>query len=97
MNDNGDSIYEPFLPGVKAAMKKIKDLTPLLDEDIENLRRFVDTFVIVDLSDPDVKAIVSEVNIHHHTNACRSKGTKCRFNYPKFPSPETINVSHTLL
>ena len=33
---------------------------------------------------------VSEVQVHHHTKSCRKYGTNCRFNFPKFPTKETI-------
>ena len=34
--------------------------------------------------------IVKEVNIHTHTDSCRKKGTYCRFDFPKLPSPRTL-------
>ena len=90
MNNQGISVPKLIFPGVKEAMIKIKNDEILNDEDTENLVKFVDTFVTVDLDDPDVKGIVNEVNTHHHTKACRKKGTTCRFNYPRLPSTETI-------
>ena len=36
---------------------------------------FADSFVIVDVCDPDVKDIVNEGNVHHQTKMCRKKGT----------------------
>ena len=90
ISNNGISVPKLIFPGVKEAMTKIKNDERLTDEDIENLVKFVDTFVTVDLDDPDVKGIVNEVNTHHHTKACRKKGTTCRFNYPRLPSTETV-------
>ena len=90
ISNNGISVPKLIFPGVKEAMTKIKNDEILTDEDIENLVKFVDTFVTVDLDDPDVKGIVNEVNTHHHTKACRKKGTTCRFNYPRLPSTETV-------
>ena len=77
-------------PGVKPAMQKIKNDHALDDHDIQCLTSFIDAFVTVDLTDPEVQSIVREVNIHHHTKTCRKKGTTCRFQYPKFPSTKTI-------
>ena len=72
-------------------MTKIKKNDEILtDEDVENLVKFVDTFVTVNLDDQDVKGIVNEANTHHHTKACRKKGATCRFNYPRLPSTETV-------
>ena len=90
INNQGISVPKLIFPGVKEAMTKIKNDEILTDEDIENLVKFVDAFVTVDLDDPDVKGIVNEVNTHHHTKACRKKGTTCRFNYPRLPSTETV-------
>ena len=89
INNQGISVPKLIFPGVKKAMTKIKNDEILIDEDVENLVKFVDTFVTVNLDDQDVKGIVNEVNTHHHTKACRKKGTTCRFNYPRLPSTET--------
>ena len=37
-----------------------------------------------------VEKIVSKVQIHHHTKSCKKYGTICRYNFPKFPTTETI-------
>ena len=37
-----------------------------------------------------MRDIVEQVQIHHHTKTCRKYGSKCRFNFPKFPSEQTI-------
>ena len=73
MNNQGISVPKLIIPGVKEAMTKIKNDEILTDEDIQNLVKFVDTFVTVDLDDRDVKGIVNEVNTYHHTKACRKK------------------------
>ena len=91
INNQGISVPKLIFPGVKKAMTKIKKNDEILtDEDVENLVKFVDTFVTVNLDDQDVKGIVNEVNTHHHTKACHKKGTTCRFNYPRLPSTETV-------
>ena len=73
INNQGISVPKLIFPGVKEAMTKIKNDEILTDEDVENLVKFVDTFVTVNLDDQDVKGIVNEVNTHHHTKACRKK------------------------
>ena len=59
INNQGVSVPKLMFPVVKEAMAKIKDNERLADEDIENLVKFVDKFVRVDLEDPDVKYIVN--------------------------------------
>ena len=34
--------------------------------------------------------IAETVNRHRHNKSCRKYNTKCRFNYPKFPSIKTL-------
>ena len=80
----------PIFPGVKEAMKKVKNDQCLSDTDMENLVKFADTFVTVSLTDPDTKDIVSEVNIHGHSFSCRKYGDECRFGFPKYTTTETI-------
>ena len=41
----------------------------------------------------EVARIESEVNRHHHTKTCRKHDTTCRFNYPRYPAPDTIIVT----
>ena len=49
INNQGVSVPKLMFPVVKEAMAKIKDNEKLADEDIENLVKFVDKFVRVDL------------------------------------------------
>ena len=77
------------------AFANIRHNVPQTDETLESLRNFVDFFVTVSTHGPtvgeDVAKIAREVNMHNHTKTCTKNGrTKCRFNYPKPPSPYTI-------
>ena len=38
--------------------------------------------------------IAKTVNKHKHNRTCRKYNTKCRFNYPKYPSMRTI-ITHS--
>ena len=38
----------------------------------------------------ELDKIVREVNIHDHKPSCRKKGTTCRFDFPRLPSPKTL-------
>ena len=31
----------------------------------------------------ELKSLVEEVNVHHHTHSCHKKGLECRFDFPK--------------
>ena len=77
-----------------AAFANIRHNIPQTDETLESLRNFVDFFTTVSTHGPtvgeDVAKIAREVNMHNHTKTCTKKGGKCRFNYPKPPSPFTI-------
>ena len=45
-------------------------------------------------ADEDLNRIIREVNVHHHTKSCKKyKKKNCRFNFPKFPSDETLIAS----
>ena len=43
-------------------------------------------------TDQELCTLVQSLQIHHHSQTCRRKGS-CRFNYPKPPLPSTI-ISH---
>ena len=98
-DDTGNILYEKdvtgrevpkkVFPGVKQAIDNIKNSIPSA-EDLKCLEQFTDNFITVDLTNPEVKDIVSEVNVHKHTRACHTKGPFCRFSYPKFPTTKTI-------
>ena len=44
----------------------------------------------LDTGNEKLDQIVKEVNIHTHTNSCQKGGKKCRFDFPKLPSKETL-------
>ena len=54
------------------------------------ISKFADLFITCSLKDPMTKKIVEEVQIHHHTKACRKYCPICRFFFPRFPSLRTI-------
>ena len=76
-------------PGIKEIFKNIRTNAPFDVDQSSILCRFIDTFISCSLENT-VSDIVKEVQIHHHTKTCRKYGSKCRFNFPKFPSEETI-------
>jgi hypothetical protein len=94
-NENIDEILAHFkFYGIDQAFKKFKAMDHLLDYEEAAIIAFADKFTTVSLS-PHVigeKAakIAYKVNRHKHTKACRKYGTKCRFNFPRFPVWKTI-------
>ena len=84
------------MKGLCAAFKKIKNTEKLLEEDVESLANFVDTFITVSTCEKkvgkDIARVVKEVNQHRHSKTCRKYGGSCRFNFPKPPAPHTIIV-----
>ena len=54
--------------------------------------KLVDKLMSCSLNTPDAKLnqTVSDVQRHKHTKSCLKYGLKCRYNFPKFPSKETI-------
>ena len=75
---------------IKNAFTKIKNEEILLDADKDCIAEFADLFIKCSLKNPKTKAIVEEVQMHHHTHSCRKYCDKCRFYYPRFPSLRTI-------
>ena len=84
------SALDSDFPGIKDIFKSIRTNSPFDIDQISILRTFIDTFISCSLQNKTVSQIVKEVQIHHHTKTCRKYGSKCRFNFPKFPSEETI-------
>ena len=84
------------IEGLSLAFKKIKNSEKLTQEDTDSLAAFVDSFITVSTCEKNVgkniAATVRQVNQHRHTKTCRKYGGKCRFNYPRPPSPKTIIV-----
>ena len=83
----------PF-KGLKDIFMKLKNDKSLDDSEIRCLRKFIESFTTVSLCPaevgPDVVSIVKEVNVHNHSHTCRKYDTKCRFEYPRYPSATTI-------
>ena len=60
------------------------------DEDVCN---FIDQYVKCNIPDDEELAqLISKVQKHRHSATCRRHG-KCRFHYPRPPSPETV-IAH---
>ena len=72
----------------------IKDAPKLGYSDEEDVTAFIDNHVSYSLPeiDEELCTFVQSLQIHHHSQTCRRKGS-CRFNYPKLPLPSTI-ISH---
>ena len=83
----------PF-EGITGAFDKLRTDKALTENETKSLIHFIDEFTTVSLHEntvgKDVARITSEVNVHHHTRTCRKYNNACRFNYPRFPTNETI-------
>ena len=90
--DNGE---KPFA-NLKRAFKKFRNNDNLNNDEINCVQTFIDRYTTVSIHElsvgKEVAKIAKEVNKHHHTKTCRKHGSTCRFNYPKYPSPNTIVV-----
>ena len=51
---------------------------------------FVDEFITCSLRNPSTREIAKQVQTHNHTFTCTKRGSKCRFNFPRYPSLQTI-------
>ena len=82
------------LKGISRAFTSLRKNISLSREDLTVLKTFIDEFTSVTTHPPtvgnDVSTIVREVNFHHHTQTCRKYSDQCRFDFPKYPAPETI-------
>ena len=67
----------------------MKDKIPNSDQQ-QAIAAYVDRFVTCSLRNPATSEIAKQVNTHHHTKTCKKRNTKCRFNFPRFPSLRTI-------
>ena len=89
-----DDIIRKPLKGLNHVFQKLRNEDDLTPEDLKCLENFIDGFTTVSLNPnivgEDVAKLVTEVNVHHHTKTCRKYDSSCRFNYPRFPTPNTI-------
>ena len=69
----------------------IKDAPKIGYSDKEDVTTFIGKYVscLLPETDEELYILVQNLQIHHHSQTCRRKGS-CRFNYPKPPSPCTI-------
>ena len=56
------------------------------EDETSAMEAFVDEFVTCSLRNPSTRKIATTVQHHHHTFTCRKRSSKCRFNFPRFPS-----------
>ena len=56
------------------------------DDETSAMEAFVNEFVTCSLRNPTTRKIATTVQRHHHTFSCRKRSSKCRFNFPRFPS-----------
>ena len=70
-------------------MMKIKDGDEYKDKEVVKL---IDKWIScsLDTGDPELDKLVSEVNVHRHTESCQKGKSKCRFNFPRLPSKQTL-------
>ena len=54
------------------------------------IEAFADEFITCSLRNPMTRNIAMQVQSHHHTFMCRKRSSKCRFNFPRFPSLFTM-------
>ena len=50
------------------------------------IEAFVDKFITCSLRNPMTRKIANSVQCHNHTFTCSKRSSKCRFNFPRFPS-----------
>ena len=86
-------VRKPF-QHIDEAFRKLRNDVSLNDEELDSLKNFIEEFTTVSLHTKtvgkDVAKIAKEVNVHHHTKTCRKYNQQCRFNYPRYPSNNTI-------
>ena len=76
---------------LRDAFKHIKNGQAITTREEEELIQFADQYVSCSKYSPLTREIVQEVNEHSHTKACRKYGgTKCRFDFPRFPTLRTL-------
>jgi hypothetical protein len=72
----------------------VVDAPRLNENSDEEIVQFIDQYVSAELpvesKDPELHALVSHLQTHHHTRTCKKRGQACRFGYPKAPSPQTL-------
>ena len=75
---------------LKSALRKCQENEIPNETENRAIVSFVDKFVTCSLQDPRSSKIAASVQRHHHTFTCRKAGSKCRFQFPRFPSMHTI-------
>ena len=55
------------------------------EQETSAIEAFVDEFITCSLRNPMTRKIALSVQSHHHTFTCSKRGSKCRFQFPRFP------------
>ena len=79
---------------LKRVFNSIKEESFGKNEDrdgLESLQNFIDEMITCSLKDPSTYTLVKSVQQHKHfSQSCYTRGSNCRFNFPKFPCIKTI-------
>ena len=75
---------------LKTALQTMYDDEIPSDDEKHALESYIDKFVTCSLKNPMTRDIAMDVQIHHHTKTCQSRGPDCRFYFPQFPSLRTM-------
>ena len=78
------------LENLESALQTMYDDELPSDDEKHALEYYIDKFVTCTLKDPETQNIAMDVQIHHHTKTCQTRGPDCRFYFPQFPSLRTI-------
>ena len=77
-----NEVIQKYIQHTDNGIEYTDDITKLIDQWVS---------VSLDTGSDELNSLVKEVNSHKHTKSCMKRGTgHCRFNFPRFPSKETI-------
>ena len=75
-------VIQKYILHTDNGIEYTSDITELIDQWVS---------VSLDTGSEELNSLVKEVNTHKHTKSCMKRGTgHCRFNFPRFPSKETL-------
>ena len=86
----------PHVHGVFWFRKDIMEKYMVGEEyDDKEIVKLIDKWIScsLDKGNDDLNKLVSEVNVHNHTNSFQRGTLSCRFNFPKLPSDQTLIAS----
>ena len=88
----------PHLHGVfwltEKAIEEYKDEN---GDFLDKVTELIDIWIScsIQTGNPQLDALVKEVNVHNHTKSCQKGGKGCRFSFPRLPSKRTI-IAHPI-